>query len=106
RTSHQLFHLIILLQLDLLYLLQLRTSHQLFHLIQILLPPSEHIQNVHENELRVYTRRKRSQEEMENPIQPEQNHESNPILENPGNNSKDTTSYTDPDIPIAIRIGV
>ena len=76
-----------------------------------ILAPTECTQPVHEKELRVYTRRKRPQEEMETQILPEQNHESDPILESSGNNnshndSNDMTSYTDLDVPIAIRKGV
>ena len=48
---------------------------------------------------------------METQILLEQNHESDPILESSGNNnshndSNDMTSYTDLDVPIAIRKGV
>ena len=48
---------------------------------------------------------------METQILPEQNHESDPILESSGNNnshndSNDMTSYTNIDVPIAIRKGV
>ncbi|PON59195.1 hypothetical protein PanWU01x14_161220 [Parasponia andersonii] len=72
---------------------------------------TEHTNNAQNNKLRVYTRRKRLQEETETPILPEVNHKSHPIS-SPGNDSHNdfnnitAIDYTDLDIPIAIRKGV